>query len=95
MTVIRYICSQKDLTLQKYSKLSKQSFNDLNLLSVMVKKRNGKRKLIGKSIILNEKDRQKRINLLRASIIAENNNQTMHRELSELTNQEINTENKK
>ena len=43
-----------------YSKLSVQLFNDLNKLSVMVKKRNGKSKLInGTAIILNEKDRQK------------------------------------
>ena len=60
----------------------------------MVKQRNGKTKLIGKSIILNEKDRRKRINILRASIIAGNDNKKMHQELSELTNQEINKDKK-
>ena len=43
-----------------YSKLSIQIFNDLNQLSSMVKKRNGKSKLIENSIILNEKDSEKR-----------------------------------
>ena len=60
---------------KKYSKLSVQIFNDLNKLSGMVKKRNGKTKVInGSAIILNEKDRQKRINLLRGLIIAGNDN---------------------
>ena len=79
---------------KKYSKLSKQIFNDLNQLSGMVKKRNGKSKLIGSSIILNEKDRQKRINLLRGSIIAGNHNQKLHNELSQLTNQDNVIQNK-
>ena len=47
----------------------------------------------GSSIILNEKDRQKRVNLLRGSIIAGNDNKKMRDELKELTNQEINTNN--
>ena len=45
---------------KNYSKLSIQIFNDLNQLSSMVKKRNGKSKLIENSIILNEKDSEKR-----------------------------------
>ena len=79
---------------QKYSKLSKQIFSDLNDLSGMVKQRNMKKKLFGKSIILNEKVREKRTNLLRASIIAGNDNKKMAHELSELTDQEVNTNKK-
>ena len=61
----------------------------------MIKKRNMKSKLIGKGkIILNEKDRDKRINLIRSSLIAGNNNKQMLEELKQLTNQEINTDNK-
>ena len=48
----------------------------------------------GSAIILNEKDRQKRINLLRGSIVAGNDNKKVHQELAELTNQEINTNKK-
>ena len=78
----------------KYSQLAKNIFNDLNDLSGMVKKRNMKTKKIGKSIIFNEKDREKRVNLLMSSIIAGNYNKEMARELKQLTNQEINTDNK-
>ena len=61
----------------------------------MVKKRNGKAKLInGSAIILNENDRQKRIAVLRGNIIAGNDNKTMHDELQQLTNQQINISNK-
>ena len=79
----------------KYTQLAKNIFNDLNDLSGMVKKRNMKSKLIGQGkIILNEQDRQKRVNLIRSSIIAGNNNEQMIQELKQLTNQEINTEGK-
>ena len=79
----------------KYSQLAKNIFNDLNDLSGMVKKRNMKSKLIGKGkIILNEQDRQKRVNLIRSSIIAGNDNKQMIQELKQLTNQEINTDGK-
>ena len=79
----------------KYSQLAKNIFNDLNDISGMIKKRNMKSKLIGQGkIILNENDRQKRINLIRSSIIAGNNNKEMVQELKQLTNQEINTNNK-
>ena len=66
----------------------------MNQLSGMVKKRNGKSKLIGSSIILNENDHQKRINLLRGSIIAGSDNKKMNNELSQLTNQENVIQNK-
>ena len=81
---------------KKYSKLSQQIFNDMITLSGMIKKRNGKNKLlIGSSnIILNEDDRQKRIELLRGSIIAGNDNNKIYNELSKLTNQENVTQNK-
>ena len=80
---------------KKYSELAKNIFNDLNDLSGIVKKRNMKSKLIGKGkIILNENDKQKRINLLRSSIMAGNNNKQMLEELKQLTNQEINTDGK-
>ena len=79
----------------KYSQLAKNIFNDLNDLSGMVKKRNMKSKIIGQGkIILNEDDREKRVNLIRSSIIAGNNNKEMVQELKRLTNQEINTEGK-
>ena len=79
----------------KYSQLAKNIFNDLNDLSGMVKKRNMKSKMIGKGkIILNEEDRNKRVNLIRSSIIAGNNNNEMIQELKQLTNQEINTDGK-
>ena len=46
----------------KYTQLAKNIFNDLNELSGVVKKRNMKSKLIGEGkIILNENDKQKRI----------------------------------
>ena len=79
----------------KYSQLSKNIFNDLNDLSGMVKKQNMKNKIIcqGK-IILNENDKEKRINLLRSSIIAGNDNKQMAQELKQLTNQDINTDGK-
>ena len=73
---------------KKYSKLSIQIFNDLNQLSGVVEKRNGKSKLICNSIILNEQDRHKRINSVRGSIIAGNDNKKMNDELKDLTNQE-------
>ena len=77
----------------KYTQLAKNIFNDLNVLSGIVKKRNMKSKLIGQvKIILSEDDKQKRINLLRSSIIAGNNNKKMAQELKQLTNQEINTD---
>ena len=80
---------------KKYSQLAKNIFNDLNDLSGMVKKRNMKSKLIGKGkIILNEEDKNKRVNLIRSSIIAGNDNKQMIQELKRLTNQEINTDNK-
>ena len=80
---------------KKYSKLSQQIFNDMITLSGMVKKRNGKNKLIGQSnIILNENDRKKRIMLLRSSIIAGNDNKKMQNELARLTNQENVTQDK-
>ena len=80
---------------KKYSQLAKNIFNDLNDLSGMVKKRNMKSKLIGKGkIILNEQDKNKRVNLIRSSIIAGNDNKQMIQELKQLTNQEINTEGK-
>ena len=80
---------------RKYSQLAKNIFNDLNDLSGMVKKRNMKSKLIGKGkIILNEEDKNKRVNLIRSSLIAGNNNQEMIQELKQLTNQEINNEGK-
>ena len=80
---------------KKYSQLAKNIFNDLNDLSGMVKKRNMKSKLIGKGkIILNEEDKNKRVNLIRSSIIAGNDNKQMIQELIQLTNQEINTEGK-
>ena len=61
----------------------------------MIKKRNGKTKLIGSSdIILNEKDQLKRVKLLRASVIAGNDNKKMNDELSHLTNQENIIQNK-
>ena len=79
----------------KYSQLAINILNDLNDLSGMVKKRNMKSKLIGKGkIILNERDRDKRVNLIRSSIIAGNNNKEMIQELKQLTNQEINTDGK-
>ena len=80
---------------RKYSQLAKNIFNDLNDLSGMIKKRNMKSKLIGKGkIILNEEDKNKRVNLIRSSIIAGNDNKQMIQELKQLTNQEINTEGK-
>ena len=80
---------------KKYSQLAKNIFNDLNDLSGMVKKRNMKSKLIGKGkIILNENDKNQRVNLIRSSIIAGNDNKQMIQELKRLTNQEINTDNK-
>ena len=79
----------------KYSQLAKNIFNDINDLSGIVKKRNMKSKIIGQGkIILNEDDRQKRVNLIRSSIIAGNNNKEMVQELKRLTNQEINTDGK-
>ena len=58
-------------------------------LSGMIKKRNGKNKLLGESnIILNDNDRKKRISLIRGSIIAGNDNPKLLKELSVLTNQE-------
>ena len=64
-------------------------------LSGFIKKRNGKKKLIGQSnIILNDDDRKKRINLLRGSIIAGNDNPKLLKELSQLTNQENVIQNK-
>ena len=79
----------------KYSQLAKNIFNDLNDLSGMVKKRNMKSKIIGQGkIILNENDREKRVNLIRSSIIAGNNSKEMVKELKRLTNQEINTDGK-
>ena len=80
---------------RKYSQLAKNIFNDLNDLSGIVKKRNMKSKLIGKGkIILNEEDKNKRVNLIRSSLIAGNDNKQMIQELKRLTNQEINTEGK-
>ena len=80
---------------KKYSKLSKQIFNDMMTLSGMIKKRNGKNKLLGSSnIILNENDLKKRIALLRGSIIAGNDNKKLQQELSRLTNQENVTQDK-
>ena len=77
---------------KKYSQLAKNIFNDLNDLSGMVKKRNMKSKLIGKGkIILNEEDKNKRVNLIRSSLIAGNDNKEMIEQLKQLTNQEINT----
>ena len=64
-------------------------------LSGMVKKRNGKSKLMGSSnIILNDEDRRKRINLIHGTIIAGNDNKTLLNELAQLTNQESAVENK-
>ena len=64
-------------------------------LSGMIKKRNGKNKLLGESnIILNENDLKKRIALIRGSIIAGNDNKKLQQELSRLTNQENVTQNK-
>ena len=80
---------------KKYSNLSKQIFNDMMTLSGMIKKRNGKNKLLGESnIILNENDLKKRIALIRGSIIAGNDNKKLQQELSRLTNQENVTQNK-
>ena len=80
---------------KKYSNLSKQIFNDMMILSGMIKKRNGKNKLLGESnIILNENDLKKRIALIRGSIIAGNDNKKLQQELSRLTNQENVTQNK-
>ena len=81
---------------KKYTELSKQIFNDMMMLSGMVKKRNGKNKLLkGESnIILNDSDRKKRISLIRGSIIAGNDNKKLAKELSVLTNQENVTQNK-
>ena len=80
---------------KKYSKLSQQIFNDMITLSGFIKKRNGKDKLIGQSnIILNDIDRKKRINLIRGSIIAGNDNQRLNDELSRLTNQQNIVQNK-
>ena len=74
---------------KKYSNLSKQIFNDMVTLSGIVKKRNGKNKLLGSSnIILNDNDRKKRISLIRGSIIAGNDNPKLLNELSVLTNQQ-------
>ena len=56
----------------------------------MIKKRNGITKLIGNSIISTPEDKQKRIELLRGSIIAGNDNEKIHDELKKLSNQEIN-----
>ena len=57
----------------------------------MVKKRNGKPRLIGNvPIILTPEDKQKRIDLLRGSIIVGNDNKNTHKELKELANQNIN-----
>ena len=65
------------------------------MLSGIVEKRNNKAKLInGSAIILNEKDRQKTIDLPRGTIIAGNDNMKIYNELEQLTNQEINTNNK-
>ena len=60
----------------------------------MANKRNRKSKLIGNAIILNDKDRDKRINSLRGSIMVGNDNKKIHEELKELTNQDTNTYNK-
>ena len=80
---------------KKYSKLSQQIFNDMIMLSGMIKKRNGENVLLGESnVILNENDLKKRINLLRGSIIAGNDNKRMQNELSKLTNQDNVTQNK-
>ena len=80
---------------KKYSNLSKQIFNDMMALSGMIKKRNGKNKLLGTSnIILNENDLKKRIALIRGSIIAGNDNKKLQQELSKLTNQENVIQNK-
>ena len=80
---------------KKYTKISQQIFNDMMILSGMIKKRNGKNKLLGESnIILNENDLKKRIALLRGSIIAGNDNKKLQQELSRLTDQENVTQNK-
>ena len=81
---------------KKYSKLSQQILNDMITLSGMVKKRNGKNKLLDGSsnIILSNEDLKKRIQLLRGSILAGNDNQKLQNELSRLTNQENVTKNK-
>ena len=80
---------------KKYGKLSQQIFNDMITLSGMVKKRNGKNKLIGESnIILNDNDKKKRVALIRGSIMVGNDNPKLLKELSVLTNQENVTQNK-
>ena len=80
---------------KKYSKLSQQIFNDMVILSGMVKKRNGKNKLLGTSnIILNENDLKKRIALLRGSVIAGNDNKKIQQELASLSSQKDVVQNK-
>ena len=65
------------------------------VLSGMVKNRNGKTKLLGSSnIIVNENDLQKRINLLRGSIIAGNDNPKLIKELAQLSQQDNVVQNK-
>ena len=75
---------------KKYSKLSQQIFHDMIVLSGMIKKRNGKNKLLQgtSNIILNENDRKKRVALIRGSIIAGNDNPKLLKELSVLSNQQ-------
>ena len=80
---------------KKYSKISQQIFNDMVTLSGMVKKRNGKNKLLGSSnIILNENDLKKRIALLRGSVIAGNDNKKIQQELASLSSQKDVVQNK-
>ena len=80
---------------KKYSKLSLQILNDMMVLSGMVRKRNEKTKLLGSSnIILNDDDRRKRINLLRGTISAGNDNKNILDELAHLTNQASDVGNK-
>ena len=80
---------------KKYSKISQQIFNDMVILSGMVKKRNGKNKLLGSSnIILNENDLKKRIALLRGSVIAGNDNKKIQQELASLSSQKDVVQNK-
>ena len=53
----------------------------------MAKKRNGKTRLVGNGPInLTPQDKQKRIDLLRGSIVAGNDNQEMYQDLQQLTN---------
>ena len=79
---------------QKYSKRAIQIFNDLNQLSGMAKKRNRKSRLVGHGpIILTPQDKQIRIEVLRGSIIAGNDNKSIYNELKLLTTQDIYTNN--